>query len=269
MSDTQIMLGKKVVLVAEDMSFANSLEKIFNFAGVDIMVCNTPERGVSAIKTQNPDLLIIETSSHSTAEDILSVAFFKESNKPPMLLISDDKTLVADIGPNNYLEKNGLELVAIIEKIENIFNQDARNKDEVMLDINEHSKPLPKVDSDRIRVLLVEDDPLLRNLLSIRFTKGQIPFQLCHNGNDVLNTVLSYKPTVIILDLMLPGKNGLDVLKEIRQTPSLADMSVIVFSNKDSDEDRQRAKSLGVETFLIKAMTDLNDLVRIILNNSK
>ena len=68
---------------------------------------------------------------------------------------------------------------------------------------------------------------------------------------------------------MLPGKNGLDVLKEIRQTPSLADMSVIVFSNKDSDEDRQRAKSLGVETFLIKAMTDLNDLVRIILNNSK
>ena len=76
MSDTQIMLGKKVVLVAEDMSFANSLEKIFNFAGVDIMVCNTPERGVSAIKTQNPDLLIIETSSHSTAEDILSVAFF-------------------------------------------------------------------------------------------------------------------------------------------------------------------------------------------------
>lgn len=269
MSDTQIMLGKKVVLVADDMGFANSLERIFNFAGVDIMVCNTPEKGVSAIKTQNPDLLIIETPSHATAENIISVAFFKEISKPPILLISDDKTPVSDIDPNNYLEKNGLELVSVIDKIETIFNQQTNIKNEVLLDITGHSNPLPKVDSDRIRVLLVEDDPLLRNLLSIRFTKGGIPFQLCHNGDDVLNTVIEYKPTVMILDLMLPGKNGLDVLEEIRKTPSLADMMVIVFSNKDSDEDRQRAKSLGVDTFLIKAMTDLNDLVRIILNKSK
>ncbi len=269
MSNTQIMLGKKVVLIADDMGFANSLERVFNFAGVDIMICNTSEKGVSAIKTQNPDLLIIETPSHTTAEDILSVAFFKENHKPPILLISNDKTPVSDIDPNNYLKKSELELVTVIEKIENILKKGTDEKDKVLLDITEYSKPLPEVDHERIRVLLVEDDPLLRNLLSIRFTKGGIPYQLCHNGNDVLNTVLEYKPTVIILDLMLPGKNGLDVLEEIRQTPSLSDMLVIIFSNKDSDEDRQRAKSLGVDTFLIKAMTDLNDLVRIILNKSK
>ncbi len=269
MSDTQIMLGKKVVLIAEDSALASSLEGIFNFAGVDIMVCNTLEKGVSAIKTQHPDFLIIETSSHSIAEDIVSVAFFKENHRPPILLISNDKTPVQGVGSDNFLEKDGLQMVTIIEKIEAIFSQKTKVDKEVLLDITEQAKPFPKVDHEKIRVLLVEDDPLLRNLLSIRFTKGDIPYQLCHNGNDVLNTIFEYKPTLIILDIMLPGKNGLDVLEEIRQTPSLIDLPVIIFSNKDSDEDRQRAKSLSVDTFLIKAMTDLNDLIRIMLDKSR
>lgn len=269
MTDTQIMLGKKVVLIADDLAFANSLERIFNFAGVDILVCNTQEKGISVIKTEKPDLLIIESSSHTTAENIISIAFFKESHKPPMLFITDDKSLIPNTNPNNYLEKEGLELVKVIEKIESIFDQETAPDNKNLLDITEHSQPLINTKVDHVKVLLVEDDPLLRNLLSIRFTKGNIPYQLCHNGNDVLNTILEYKPTIVILDIMLPGKNGLEVLEEIRQIPAVADISVIVFSNKDNDEDRKKAKDLGVDTFLIKAMTDLNDLIRIILEKSK
>ncbi len=269
MTDTQIMLGKKVVLIADDLAFANSLERIFNFAGVDILVCNTQEKGISVIKTEKPDLLIIESSSHTSAENIISIAFFKESHKPPMLFITDDKSLIPNTNPNNYLEKEGLELVKVIEKIESIFDQETAPDNKNLLDITEHSQPLINTKVDHVKVLLVEDDPLLRNLLSIRFTKGNIPYQLCHNGNDVLNTILEYKPTIVILDIMLPGKNGLEVLEEIRQIPAVADISVIVFSNKDNDEDRKKAKDLGVDTFLIKAMTDLNDLIRIILEKSK
>lgn len=269
MTDTQIMLGKKVVLIADDLAFANSLERIFNFAGVDILVCNTQEKGISVIKTEKPDLLIIESSSHTSAENIISIAFFKESYKPPMLFITDDKGLIPNTNPNNYLEKEGLELVKVIEKIESIFDQETAPDNKNLLDITEHSQPLINTKVDHVKVLLVEDDPLLRNLLSIRFTKGNIPYQLCHNGNDVLNTILEYKPTIVILDIMLPGKNGLEVLEEIRQIPAVADISVIVFSNKDNDEDRKKAKDLGVDTFLIKAMTDLNDLIRIILEKSK
>jgi len=269
MTDTQIMLGKKVVLIADDLAFANSLERIFNFAGVDILVCNTQEKGISVIKTEKPDLLIIESSSHTSAENIISIAFFKESYKPPMLFITDDKSLIPNTNPNNYLEKEGLELVKVIEKIESIFDQETAPDNKNLLDITEHSQPLINTKVDHVKVLLVEDDPLLRNLLSIRFTKGNIPYQLCHNGNDVLNTILEYKPTIVILDIMLPGKNGLEVLEEIRQIPAVADISVIVFSNKDNDEDRKKAKDLGVDTFLIKAMTDLNDLIRIILEKSK
>jgi DNA-binding response OmpR family regulator len=269
MTDTQIMLGKKVVLIADDLAFANSLERIFNFAGVDILVCNTQEKGISVIKTEKPDLLIIESSSHTSAENIISIAFFKESYKPPMLFITDDKGLIPNTNPNNYLEKEGLELVKVIEKIESIFDQETAPDNKNLLDITEHSQPLINTKVDHVKVLLVEDDPLLRNLLSIRFTKGNIPYQLCHNGNDVLNTILEYKPTIVILDIMLPGKNGLEVLEEIRQIPAVADISVIVFSNKDNDEDRKKAKDLSVDTFLIKAMTDLNDLIRIILEKSK
>jgi DNA-binding response OmpR family regulator len=123
--------------------------------------------------------------------------------------------------------------------------------------------------NEKIKVLIIEDDPLLGNLLSAKFAKSNIIYQFCRNGSDAMNMILQFKPTVIILDIMLPGKNGLDVLKEIREYNELIDLPVIIFSNKDNDADRKLARSLGSDTFLVKAMTDLNELVNIILKKQK
>ncbi len=122
---------------------------------------------------------------------------------------------------------------------------------------------------EKIRVLIIEDDPLLGNLLSTKFAKSEIIYQFCSNGADAMNMILQFKPTVVILDIMLPGKNGLDVLKEIRDYNELNDLPVIIFSNKDNDADRKLARSLGSDTFLVKAMTNLNELVNIILEKAK
>jgi DNA-binding response OmpR family regulator len=65
---------------------------------------------------------------------------------------------------------------------------------------------------------------------------------------------------------MLPGKNGFELLAEIREDGQFKDTPVIIFSNRDSQEDRRKAKELGAAAFHVKAMTDLAELVTTIEN---
>jgi len=60
---------------------------------------------------------------------------------------------------------------------------------------------------------------------------------------------------------MLPGKSGFDILAELKDDEVLKNIPVIVFSNRDGQEDRARAKELGAVDFYVKAMTDLSELI--------
>lgn len=117
---------------------------------------------------------------------------------------------------------------------------------------------IPKSDHE-VRVLVIEDDALLKNLLSTRLEQAAIDCQFSTTGEDALDLVKTYRPTVILLDIMLPGRDGLDLLEEIRSAGCT--VPVIIFSNRDEQADRTRAEALGAEKYFVKAMTDLSFLV--------
>ena len=69
------------------------------------------------------------------------------------------------------------------------------------------------------------------------------------------------KPDLILLDLLLPGLDGFEVLKRVRANEALKETPVIIFSNLGQKEDIERAKGLGANDFLIKANFTLDDVV--------
>lgn len=125
------------------------------------------------------------------------------------------------------------------------------------------------VTADTVRVFGVEDDPLLRMLLSTKFDMSMVTYDFSEDGVQVPDRLRTFKPTVVLLDIMIGAVNGLDVLEEIKQTTDLRNIPVIVFSNQDSDEERKRAAALGANEYLVKATTNLSDLVKILAQLSK
>lgn len=268
----QTLLGKKVLVIGTDSGFLNKLETTFFLAGADVVLYKAAEEGALAIKTQKPDLILIESPlPNITPSDFAKK--IKENNIEvlPVIIITDDvDDKFSNLTSEPVVSKSKIELNNLIKIIENILAKSQNDRKRTMLDISELTTlSAETVQNNKIKVLIVEDDPLLRNLLSVRFTKSKLPYQFCHNGIDVMDMILQFKPTIVILDLMLPGKNGIDVLREIREYKELNNLPIIIFSNKDSDVDRKLARSLGSDTFLIKAMTDLNDLINIILEKHR
>ena len=113
------------------------------------------------------------------------------------------------------------------------------------------------------RILLVEDEPALRELMKVALDAG---YDFVEAGDlaDALELVRSHVPTVVLLDVMLPGGSGLDVLRAVRADPELAGVRVIVVSAWQSGDDRRLAQELGADGFLGKpfALEELSSAVR-------
>lgn len=189
-------------------------------------------------------------------------------NIPVFTLVQDVDSEIQEVltsGAADYITTSE-QTFSMVEKIKLLLSQNQALSDNAVIDIS----PIePSVSTKGIKVYVVEDDPLLRNLLSIKLSKSKFPFEFSTDGRGVVNAMLQFGPNVIILDLMLPGISGLDVLKTIKENDALKDIPVIVFSNRDNSEDKATALNLGAAKYYIKAMTDLSELVEIIDELSK
>ena len=115
------------------------------------------------------------------------------------------------------------------------------------------------------KVLIVEDDKFLRYLLAIKLEqlKGQ-GVQVFPTGDtdEALETARKVNPDVIFLDIVMPGKNGYEFLKELREEIQFKETPVIILSNLTNQDNNERAKGLNVSAYLVKADFALNDLVQ-------
>ena len=112
-------------------------------------------------------------------------------------------------------------------------------------------------------VLLVEDDSFLSSVLRMKLEKESFKVVRASDGDEALNFLIEQgvKPDLILLDLILPKKNGFEVLETIRQDPLLEKLPVIIISNLGQPSDIERGKALGVIDYFIKARLSVEELV--------
>src|SRR5438552_2823905 len=111
------------------------------------------------------------------------------------------------------------------------------------------------------KILIAEDDKFLGDAYQAKFTLSGFEVKLATDGQEVLNTLQTFIPDIILLDLMMPVKDGYATLQEIKADPKLKNIPVIVASNLGQSEDVQRAMSLGAVDFVVKSDLSLNTLI--------
>lgn len=111
------------------------------------------------------------------------------------------------------------------------------------------------------RILLVEDDESLASTYITRLTTEGFDVRRVNNGEDALAAALSYKPDLVLLDVMMPKVSGFDVLDILRNTPETANLKVIMLTALSLDSDVERAKALGVDDYLVKSQVVISDVV--------
>lgn len=102
------------------------------------------------------------------------------------------------------------------------------------------------------KVLIVEDEKLLRDLLTFKLQAEGFDVSSAIEGNEALLKIEKDLPQLVLLDLILPGLDGFEVLKKIRENPVTAKIPVIIVSNLGQKEEIDRGLLLGANDYIVK-----------------
>ncbi len=114
----------------------------------------------------------------------------------------------------------------------------------------------------KAKVLIIEDDQFLLETLARRFNETGFTTDYLIDGNKVVEKIVIFKPDVILLDILLPGKSGFEICQEIKSNDQTKNIPVIFLSNLGSREDVEKGKKLGATSFLVKATVLTEEIVR-------
>lgn len=111
-------------------------------------------------------------------------------------------------------------------------------------------------------ILIVEDDRFLANAYKIAFDSGKYQVAQAFDGVEAMDAILKTHPDVVILDLLLPLRDGFSVLEQVRADPEYKSTRVIIASNLGQQSDIDRGKKLGADDYIVKTETSISDVIR-------
>lgn len=111
------------------------------------------------------------------------------------------------------------------------------------------------------KILLVEDDKGLSAVYNTRLQAEGFDVRHVPDGEDALTNALEFKPDLILLDVMMPKISGFDVLDILRNTPETNNIRIIMLTALSQESDIEKAKSLGVDDYLVKSQVVIADVV--------
>jgi two-component system, OmpR family, alkaline phosphatase synthesis response regulator PhoP len=111
------------------------------------------------------------------------------------------------------------------------------------------------------RILVVEDDNYLSNAYRLKLTKSGYELKMARDGQEAMEMLKTFIPDLILLDLVMPVKDGFTTLGEIKSDDRLKNIPVIIASNLGQNEDIEKGMALGAVGYIIKSDLSLDQLI--------
>jgi two-component system, OmpR family, alkaline phosphatase synthesis response regulator PhoP len=115
-----------------------------------------------------------------------------------------------------------------------------------------------------VTILLIEDDPLIQKMYKNAFKFEGYDMLTANDGLEGIELAKSKKPSIILLDIMMPKLNGLDALKILKSDPDTKDIPVVMLTNLADEHDAEGALSKGALKYIVKSEHDPKEIIDVV-----
>jgi len=244
---------KKILLIEDDDILADVLQQKLKHEGYDVTLERDGRAGLDRMRTLKPDLVLLDiVMPQMNGYEVLEEKFKNtELRHIPVIVISNsgqpvEVSRTTALGAVDHLVKAHLSPEEVLAKVRLYGGADGAT---------------PGGSCKGKKVLLVEDDTFLSDLLARRFAEEDCTFIHAETAEKALEILPTEIPDIILLDLVLPGMSGFEVLEKIKQDEKTKDIPVVVLSNLSQQSDIQRALELGAVRHEVKAHLSPNEIV--------
>ena len=117
---------------------------------------------------------------------------------------------------------------------------------------------------EKPRILIIEDDKFLLKLYSNKLRRAKFEVIKAVSGEEGLTKAINLKPDLVVLDLVLPGISGFDILNDIKLRSKTKDIPIVILTNLGQESDIKKGLELGAVDYLVKANFSINKLPTIV-----
>lgn len=122
------------------------------------------------------------------------------------------------------------------------------------------------MENKKRKILIIDDDKFLLNMYSIKLKSFDFEVDTASSGQEVLNKLRDgASPDILLMDVVMPSMDGIELLERIRKEKYVPQATVIVLSNQNQPDDIERAKKLGISSYIVKANMIPSEVVKEII----
>jgi DNA-binding response OmpR family regulator len=244
-----------LLVIDDDRLNCDMLHSVFTRQGYQVLTATSGQEGLELFHKRNPRVTLLDL--RMPGMDGLAVLKEIRAHDPAAGVIllgggatDDQENQARELRASDFFRK-GLSLDMLIGVVNQVAQQDVRRKPEQGTALQSH----PALNET---VLIVDDDALVRDLLARFLELRGYQVRTAKSGIDALSMVADFKPDVMVLDLAMPGMNGLDVLRSLREKEYTG--GIILLTGNHNDDLLEKAWALGSQEALGKPV-DLERLL--------
>lgn len=275
----------KIVIIEDEEILTDVLSKKLEKEGYDVKTAPNGIIGLQIIDAEKPDLVLLDiVMPKMNGYEVLGVLndTFGKDKMPPVIIISNSGQPVEidkarDLGAKDFIVKAQFTPEEVLAKVNKFLGTSKTKVTASVGEISNEEKISEKKSSSQgpeAKILIVEDDQFLRDLLKTKLEKENFEVTSAIDGPGGIEKIVSTLPDVMLLDIILPGIDGFEVLKRIRthSNAQVAKTPIILLSNLGQEADIEKGKALGANNYLIKSNFTIDEIIeklRTLLAESK
>ncbi|OIO50647.1 hypothetical protein CO131_00380 [Candidatus Kaiserbacteria bacterium CG_4_9_14_3_um_filter_50_16] len=258
-------MSKKIFIVEDDQTLRNVLLEKFSKSGYAVEEAEDGEIALQKLRGGlKPDLILLDVlmPKKNGMEVLREMSTDPALKDIPVIIISNsgqpvEVELAKKLGAKDFLIKAIFDPAEVLEKVQALLQENGHSK------ATEEAAQLPIIDQDMKGkgVLVVEDDKFLRNLFIHKLFSSGLKVESAIDAKGAFGILENWKPDIILLDLILPGIDGFEILSRLKKDERLASIPVIILSNLGEKKDIDRAMSLGAQEFMVKVNFNLEEII--------
>lgn len=265
-------MSEKILIIEDESVLADVLSAKLSKEGFLVEIASDGEEGLKKINEYEPDLILLDIVMPKMNGYEVLENMSKNSIKIPVIIISNSGQRVEiektyKLGAVDCIVKTELNPNEVVKKVKNFLNGKANESNK-----EESAPPASELEENREgetgggkckKILLVEDDSFLSDICSKKLLKEGFDVVVAKNGEEALKLTESFVPDLILLDVVIPNINGLEVLKRIRsnEKESIKNIPIIMLTNLGQEGDLKKAMDLGADDYLVKASFTTGEIV--------
>lgn len=256
----------RIIIVEDDLMISEIYEKKFKEEGFEVFTAVSGDQVLALTKKEKVDIILLDLIIPKLSGFDVIKGIREEQHDAEVKIIvfsnlsqKEDRDKAIKLGANGFVVKSDFTPSALVKEVQRQMNQFDEEKKNATRISDSHSDK-KEVVGEKKRVLMIEDENVFVEMFGDKLRQDGFEVDVAIDGTSGLKKAMAGKHDLFVIDMILPGISGDEIVAKIKLEDSVKNVPIIIFSASVDSDQEKKMKELGANEFFMKTQLIPSDL---------